>query len=202
MNRKLTLALVSCLAMGATGYGNAGPARLPKDQKVAEPPVQFEGIDKHADYVFHLSFHIIYVGSSLVEVKDSNAFKLDFKRTDISPSVSYMALLAMERKAFEQRKKEDPSLKWLTTETDGVLEAKLTPPKSTVPITVKEIPVTTYRVKLENGKLSATKVETKKGGGEEPIGFLPPWVFAMVGSFSIAWLGVWFAQSRYRKPNH
>lgn len=129
-------------------------------------------------------------------MKDSKSFTLDFKTKNRTPDVSYMALLVMDRKVFEQRKKDDPSLKWFTAQAVGVLEAKLSPPNTTVPATVKEIPVTTYRVTLENGKLSATKEERKKGGGEEPIGFLPPWVFASVGSLSIAWVGVWFAQRR------
>jgi hypothetical protein len=193
MGRKPAMALVSNLALAAAVFANAGPAPLPKDRKVAEPPVRFEGLDKHPDYVFCLHYHVLFRDSTLLEIKDDQAFKLHFKFTDRSPVV-YMTLFAMERKEFEKRKKEDPSLKWLyEPSTKGVLQAKLNPPETTVPITVKDIPVTTYRVTLEDSKLSAEKVENKKCG-EESTGLLPPWVFAMVSSLSIAWLGVWFAR--------
>ena len=125
MGRKLTLAVVSSLAMVAAVSANAGPAPLPKDRKVAEPPVRFEGIDQHPEYIFHLVYHVIYSDTTVVEVKDSTAVKLTFKIKDSTPGVTYMALLAMERKEFDLRKKEDSSLKWLRASTAGVLEVKV-----------------------------------------------------------------------------
>ncbi len=195
MGRKLALVFISSLLMVAAVWGNAGPAPLPKDRKVAEPPVRFEGIEQHPDYIFHLSYNVIYGGYTLVEVKDSKAFKLDFKWKDRSPSV-YMTLLALERKDFDKRKKDDPSLKWLTDDRKpkGLLEAKLTPPETTVPLNTKEIPLTTYRVTLKEGKLSAEKVEDKKSGGETPTGSLPPLAFGIASSLSMTWLGIWCAR--------
>jgi len=200
MSRKLAMALVSSLALVAAVFANAGPPPLPKGHKVAEPPVRFEGIDKHPDHIFHLCYGGTFLGVTVVEIKDANVIKLKFKfglnSQDHKPNLSYMALVAMERKEFEKRQKENPSLKWLYDEpkAKGVLEAKLVPPATTVPITVKEIPVTTYRVTLKNGKLSAEKVEDKKRGAEGPTGSLSPLTFGIASSLSMAWLGIWFAR--------
>lgn len=191
MRRKRTIAMIGHLLIAAAVSANAGPAPLPKDRKVAEPPVRFDGLEKHPDYVFHLRYHVLYSDTTMIEVKDANAIKLKFKWTDRSPSMTYMALLAMERKEFDRRKKEDSSLKWLEAKADGVLEVKLTPPATTVPLTVKEIPVTTYRIDLKDGKLGAEKVEDKKGDGEKPTGLLPMWTLGIISSLSITWLGIW-----------
>jgi hypothetical protein len=197
MYRRLAIVLTCSLVMVGAVYANFGPAYLPKDRKIAEPPVSFEGIDKHADYIFHLYYSGTYIGSDLIEVKDANAIILKFKLPkDRVPVVSSMSLLAMDRTEFDKRKKDDPSLKWLNAETKGVLSAKLSPPPTTVPVTVKEIPLTTYRVTLKDGKLSAEKVEDEKKGEKEPTGLLPTWTFGIAGSVSIAWLGIWVARRR------
>lgn len=195
MVRKLALALVSSLVMVGVVCANAGPPPLPKGHKVAEPPVRFEGIDKHPDYIFHLYYSGVFLERTLVEVKDAHAIKLDFKRKDSTPYVSIMALTAMERKEFDRRKKADPELKWFSSlKAEDPLMATLTPPATTVPIAVKEIPVTTYRVTLKDGKLSAEKVEVKKGAAEGQAGLLPPWTFGILMSLSMAWFGIWFAR--------
>jgi hypothetical protein len=202
MSRQLAVSMVCSLVMAGTLWANAGPPPLPKDRKVAEPPVRFEGIDAHPDYVFHLYFYGNFMPEARIEVKDANPFKLDFKRKDRTPTVSYMAIVALRRTDFDKRKQDDPSLKWLTANptTQGALAARLTPPETTVPVTVKEIPVTTYRVTLKDGKLSAEKVEQKKSGAANPSGLLPTWTIGIVSSLSIAWLGLWFAR-RGASPN-
>jgi hypothetical protein len=194
MGRKLALALVSGLALVGAVCANAGPPPLPKGHKVAEPSVRFEGIDKHPDHIFHLYYSGVFLGRTLVEVKDANAIKLDLKMKDRTPHVTYMALTAMERKEFDRRKQADPELKWFSNlDTAGILTAKLMPPETTVPIAAKEIPVT-YRVTLKDGKLSAEKVEAKKGAAEGQSGLLPPWTFGILMSLSMAWFGIWFAR--------
>ncbi len=75
-----------------------------------------------------------------------------------------------------------------------MLAAELTAPATTAAADAKEVPVTTYRVTLKDGKLSAEKVEPKKSDPAKPSSSLPPWPFAIVASFSIAWLGLWFAR--------
>src|SRR5262245_2105964 len=147
---------------------NAAPVPLPKGHKIAEPPVRFEGIDKLTDYVFCLQYFEGDVGDppriTIFEVKDSNATKLIFKTKDSAPKVTSMYLLAMERQEFDIRKKRDPSLGFLAGRADGVVywEAKIPPPETTVPISVKYIPVTTYRVTFKDRKLSAEKVNSEK----------------------------------------
>src|SRR5262245_14182399 len=129
MRRYILLAVAVTLAMAAVAFANAGPAPLPKDRKVAEPPVKFEGIDKHTDYVFVLTYGAVYFGSTTVELKDTKAITLDFKTKNRTPS-AHMTLYAVERKDFEKRKKDDPTLKWLHTAKDGVLSVKVTPPET------------------------------------------------------------------------
>jgi hypothetical protein len=195
MTRKLPLALVSILVMVGVVCANAGPPPLPKGHKVAEPPVRFEGIDKHPDYIFHLYYYGYFVEAALIELKDEKAIKLNFKSNDRTPALSYMGIKAMERKEFDKRKKADPKLKWFDDfKAEGVLAAKIEPPKTTMPIEAKEIPVTTYRVTLKDGKLSAEKVEAKKDGAAGQAGLLPPWTFGILMSLSMTWFGIWLAR--------
>lgn len=195
MNRNLPVALLSTLAIATAAFANAGPPPLPKGHKVAEPVMSFEGIDKHPDTVFHLYYYGYFVKRTLIEVTDSKAIKLDFMRKESAPQINYMALKAMDRKEFDKRKKADPELKWFDDpKADGVLTAKLTPPATTVPIASKEMPAAAYRVTLQDGKLSAEKTESKNRDGDRPTGLLPLWTFGIVGSLSIAWLGIWFVR--------
>jgi hypothetical protein len=193
MARKVAMAVVSGLVMVAAVFANAGPARLPKDRKVAEPVVRFEGLDQCPDHVFYLYYGAVYFGYTWAEVKGSEPIKLNFKTKEHTPS-AYLQLYAMERKAFEKRKKEDPSLKWLYGAKDGVLTAELDPPETTIPATAKESPMTTYRVTLGDGKLRGEKVTENKCGAAGPFGLLPPFTVGIVSSVSIAWLGIWFAR--------
>ena len=195
MGQKLAMALVSSMAMVGVAFANAGPPRLPKGYKVAEPSVRFTGTDKCADHVFYLNNRTAYFdfGHGLVEVKGSEPITLAFKTKDYIPNL-HVVLLAVERRDFEKRKKEDVSLKWLIDEKYGVLSAKLTPPETTASAAAREIPVTTYRVTLKEGKLSAEKAEQKKSDAGNRSGSLPPWILGIVSSLSIAWLGIWFAR--------
>jgi hypothetical protein len=190
MRRIAALTIVASLVSAGMVFANAGPPRLPKGRKVAEPPVRFTGIDNKSDYVFYIHYGATYFEDTLAEVKDSEPIKLNFKTKDFAPN-AYMVLLAMERKDFEKRKKDDPSLKWLKVVKDGVLTAKLTPPPTTLPVDAKEPSVTTYRVTLKEDKLNVEKVEEKKS---EPSSFLPWWTFGLAVSVSISWLGIWFAR--------
>lgn len=196
MTRTLALATVCGLTVATVAFGNAGPAPLPKNRKVAEPPVKFEGVEKATDYVFYLRYSVLYQGSTLVEVKDSGTLKLDLKFKDRIPNVNLMVLLAVERKEFEKRKKADPKLDWLTIKTDGVLAVEVPPPPTTVPADAKETPTTTYRVAIKDGKLIAEKVENKQATpkDKEPVSLLPTWAIGVVCSLSVAWLGVWFSR--------
>jgi len=195
MTRRMALSLVALLGMVAALSANAGPPPLPKGHKVVMPSVRFEGIDKYPDHVFHLYYSALYFGNTTVEVKDAATLKLDFKAKDRVP-IPYLLLTAVERKEFEKRKQDDPSLKWLVEAKEGVLTARPTPPETTAPEAVTDVPVTTYRVTIEAGKLVAEKVAPMKSGAASPSGIQPPVAFALAGSFSVAWLGVWFARRR------
>lgn len=174
---------------------------LPKDLKYVDPRVSFEGIDKQGDYVFYLRFLTFSGGPgntphTLMEVKDAKPFNLNAQRRLFD-----MSLLAMERKEFDKRKADDASLKWLTDKTPGVLKASITPPATTAPANIKEVPVTTYKVSLKEGKLAVEQVKDSKDGKRSDAGPLPTWGFGLVLAFSIAGLGLWFARRRVNQAS-
>jgi hypothetical protein len=199
----LSLAILTTLSIDTAVWANAGPAPVPKGKKVIEPVLRFEGIDKHADHVFYLRYAAYYFEGACVEVKDASPVKVAFKnRGDRMPSVSYVALLAVERQDFDKRKKDDPSLKWMMYDKPGVLEAKLPRPETTAPIESKDVPEATYRVSMKDGKLHAEPMEMKKKDADQSTGLLPTWMFGIVCSLSITWCGIWFARKNRAIPNY
>ena len=168
---------------------------LPKDLKYIDPWVQFDGVEKYVDHVFYLRF-LTFTGApmkktpfTLREVKNAKPFPLFVRR-----HLTNMSLLAMDRKEFEKRAKEDASLKWLTDKAEGVLEAYLVDtPETAISVKQKEAPVTVYRVALKDGKLTAETVRDKKRSDAGPM---PMWGFGLVLALSIAGLGIWFARRR------
>jgi hypothetical protein len=125
---------------------------------------------------------------TLREVKDAKPFALNAQRRIID-----VTLLAMDRKEFEKRAREDSSLGWLSDKTEGVLKANINAPSTVVSADLKEAPVTTYRVTLKDGKLSAQMVRDRKTSDAGP---LPMWGFGLALTLSIASLGIWFARRR------
>lgn len=72
-------------------------------------------------------------------------------------------LLAMKRQDFERRAQDAPNLDWLTSKTVGVLSVGLPRPSFAAPETMQEVPVATYHVMIQDGKLSV-EVENDPGG--------------------------------------
>lgn len=198
MIRFLSLMVLLLFASGA--IANFGPPYVPKDYKLVEPPVRFEGVDKYSEHAFYLYFSAPYYGSKLVEVKNGEPIKLSFGSGGNRYPDLYAKLLTLERKDFEARKMTDPSLKWLAEEKKGILSADLDAPKSIAPVTTKEVPVSVYRVTLKDGKLSAEKIAPQKGAAA-PTSLLPPSAVGLVMSFSLVWLGLWFARGKNRRTN-
>jgi hypothetical protein len=194
---KMMLTAIAAMTLAGVVLANAGPAPLPKGRKVVEPPVRFVGLDKHPDYVFHAYFCATYFGCNLAEVKEGEPITIKFSKDSFKGRVpaARLYLLALERTEFEKRKKDDPSLTWLTEEKkgNGVLWAELKAPETTAPETVKEVPTTTYRITLKDGKLSGEKMEEKKSSANEAL-LLPSWALGLVGSVALAWLGLWFTR--------
>ncbi len=172
---------------------------LPKDLKHVDPVVRFDGVEKHPGQVFFLRF-LTFTGSPagiphrLIEVKDGKPFALNAQRR-----LGDVKLLAVERKEFEKRAKEDGSLKWLTDKTAGILVANVPGPSTVAKAALKEVPVTAYQVAIKDGKLTVTKeaLEGKSGGAGSPL--LPLWAFGLLGAFAVAGFGVWVAR-RGRNP--
>jgi hypothetical protein len=181
------------------------PARadvpLPKNLRYIDPRVRFENVDAYPDHVFYLRYLTFSGGPAnipytLVSVKNIQPFNLNAQRRLIN-----MHLLAVERKTFEEKAKQEPDLKWLTDKTDGVLKASFNEPSTTAPANVKEAPVTNYRIQLKGGKLRVVPGE-QKSRQAEPAGPLPVRVLAVAFSVSLAWLGIWFAgRGRTQAPS-
>jgi hypothetical protein len=191
MNRTSAFAIGVGLLVALAAWADVP---LPKDIKYIDPRVKFERVKDHADQVFHLRFLTFSGGPSgipyrVMEVKDSEPFNLNAQRR-----LYDMKLLAMDRKEFEKRAKDDPSLKWLTDKTEGVLSVAVSPPSTTASVKVKEAPVTTYRVNLKEGKLSAERVGEGKRTDAGPTGLLPVWAFGIIASLSVAWFGIWYSR--------
>jgi hypothetical protein len=189
-------ALSACAIVFMSAAVASADIPLPRDLKYVDPRVSFEGIDKQGDYVFYLRFLTFSGGPAgvphtLIEVKDAKPFNLKAQRR-----LGDMTLLAMDRKEFDKRKKEDASLKWLTDKTPDVLKASVATPATTASVNIKEVPVTAYRVTLKDGKLSVEQVKAEKRSEAAPAGPLPVWGFGLVLAFSIAGLGLWFARRR------
>jgi hypothetical protein len=199
MKWKFAFVLIAAVVTHGVALANAGPTPLPKDRKIVEPPVRFEGLDKHPDHVFYMYYGAVYFEFKFVELKDAEPIKLSFNTKNRSPDV-YLQVMALERTEFEKRKKADPTLKWFLESKDGVLIARPPAPKATAPLDVKDVPVTTYRVTLKDGKLNAEKIAPMKTGAVEPSGVMPTWIFGIIMSISIAWFGLWFARRGSATP--
>jgi hypothetical protein len=165
---------------------------LPKDLKYVDPRVSFEGIDKLPDHVFFLRFLTFAGGPSgvphtLIEVADAKPFNLNAQRRLLD-----FTLLAMDRKTYEAKSKDAPAAKWLTDKTEGVLKAAVPTPSTTAPASLKEVPVTPYRVTLTDGKLKVEQIAMKKTSAA-PVES-SSWLVGVALAISFAWLGLWFVR--------
>jgi hypothetical protein len=121
---------------------------------------------------------------------------MDFKTTKHWPR-PYLTLLAVERKSFDKRPLDVPLDKWLFEPNQpGVQWVRLDPPEATVATAVKEIPLTTYRVALADGKFAA---ERQKDAPMVPISLWPTWMFGMFLSLSFVSLGMWVVRRPGRR---
>lgn len=192
MIRALALVFVGSLVFVSVASADIP---LPRDLTYIDPRVRFEGIDKYPDQVFYLRF-LTFTGGpggvpyKLVAVKDTKDFALGAQRRLIN-----MQLLALERKEFEKRAKEDSSLKWLTDKSEGVLAARVNTPSTTARRNEKP-PVTTYRVTLEDGKLKVEQVQSKKTSDATPIRAVPMVAVGLALTVSLSWLGIWLVRRR------
>jgi hypothetical protein len=197
MARSYFFAVVGSVLVASSA---AADVPLPKDLQYVKPRLRFEGIEAQPDYVFYLRYLTFSGGPAgvphtLTPVKDAKVFTLDAARRLID-----MKLLAMDRKAFAKRAEDDPSLKWLTDKTEGVLSAGVPTPSTTAPASLKEAPVTAYHVALKNGQLTVEMLPKTKRGETAPFGPAPGWVIGLVGAISLVWLGLWLARRNRPRP--
>jgi hypothetical protein len=196
MRRPILLAL--CLALIGLSRASAD-VPLPPDLKYVTPRVRFEGVDKYADYVFYLKY---YSGQGnpyasppkYIEVKNTDAFDMTGGRRLVS-----VQLFAVAREDAARLLAKDSSLAWLSDKTPGLVVASVIAPSTTAPASVKEVPVTTYRVTLADGKLTVEKVAADKKRTEAPADRLPLVVVGTALAASLALFGLWLA--RRRRPD-
>jgi hypothetical protein len=157
-------------------------------QKVIHPRVSFEGIEKYADHVFYLRFQPNRDGGpyQTIEVKDTTPVNLH------GGHLSNMSLLAMERKEFDHRAADDPTLNWLSARTGGVMQASLTTPPTRGPDYELQVPVTVYRVTVNSGGLYVQRMPRIASPAESPA----MWIAGIVSALSLAMVGIWFARRR------
>jgi hypothetical protein len=191
MRPVLASAAAAVLVFASRG---AADIPLPPNLKYVDPRVAFEGVEKHPDYVFHLRFKTFAGGPvgvpyTRVEVKDDKAFGLKAQRRIID-----FKLLAVERKEFERRAKADPTLAWLTDPADGVQAAALPTPPTVGKADDKDVPVTTYKVTIKDGKLSVEPPPRFKGAPPGPRSSAPGPAVGAAAAVGLAWFGLWWTR--------
>jgi hypothetical protein len=193
MRQVLLLAIVAGLVFVSVATADVP---LPPDVKYVTPRVRFEGVDKYAEHVFFLKYNAgpgnpLAAPPTIVEVKNTEPFEMTGGRR-----LANVHLFAVPRTDVAKLREKDPKMGWLSDSTPGVLKAPLTPPSTTASIKLKEVPITSYRVVIEEAKLKVELVPAENKRGEAPTNRLPTVVAASAAGLSLAIFGVWFARRR------
>ena len=168
----------------------------PPGHKRVNPYVRFEGIEKHADHLFYVQLQTFSGGpgpkpNRLSQVIDSAPFT--FYAED---RIQTLFLLAIERKEFDKRSKDETSLEWLTDKADGVKSALINSRSTTYCVSLKDGKLTLELVK----ELKHTEAEDQRRTEAPPSSLLPMWAFGLVSALSLAGLGIWFVRRRRSPP--
>jgi hypothetical protein len=191
MRRLLAFAFLLALAPAASA-----DIALPPGLKYVKPRVQFDGVEKYADHAFFLKFRSspgnpFAAPPTYVQVKNAEPFTLEAARR-----IAGLELYALPAKDAEKLRADDPSYKWLDDKTPGVLRASLTPPSTVAPVTVKEAPVTPYRVAIKEGKLTAIKAEVEKKSEAPHEDRIRTAFAAGALALGLALTGLWFVRRK------
>jgi hypothetical protein len=192
MRRSLLLALVGCLVWVSAA---AADVPLPSDKKYVTPKVSFEGVDKQADYVFFLKYNAgngnpFAAAPTVIEVKNAEPFDMAGGRR-----IAAVQLFAVPKADAAKLRETNPK-EWGTDKTPGVLKADVTAPNTVVSSKLKEVPVTTYRVSVADGKMKVEMLAAENKRGEAPADRLPRVAAASAAALSLALFGIWFARRR------
>jgi hypothetical protein len=190
--RHLLVALTLLLSAASARADHAIPDYL----TYVQPEMAFDGIAEQADYVFCLRYRTYEGGDkgvrhSVIRIRDSKPFVLDCNRR-----LEDMKLLAINRTDFEKRSKSEKSLTWLTEKTEGVLAAEVDPPSTKALKKAEKPPLTTYRVKLKDGKLAVETVSRPKVEETNSGGVLPNSMAGLALAAGLASLGLLFVRRR------
>jgi hypothetical protein len=107
-----------------------------------------------------------------------------------------VTLFAVPKDEAEKLKEKDPTLAWLNDKTPGILSASVTAPSTVVSRNLQEVPVTSYKIKLAEGKLSVEMVQPQKRGEAPTNDRLRVATVALALSGSLALLGLWLVRRR------
>jgi hypothetical protein len=193
MIRRYFLAAFGVFAAAASARADIP---LPSHLTYVKPQLAFEGIAEHADYVFCLRY-LTFVGGpsgtphTVIQVRDSKPFTLDCQRRLID-----MQLLAIKKSDFENRSKDEKSLTWLTDKTEGVLAAEVDAPSTVAKKAAKTPPLSTYRVKLKEGKLAVESVSQPDDQESNSRGVLPNSIAGIALAVGLASLGLLLVRRR------
>ena len=193
MRRSTLLALFVGLMVASVASADIP---LPKDQKYITPRVRFEDVDKYADQVFFLRYHSgagnPYAGPpTILEVMNAEAFEMKVGRR-----LASVQLFAVPRDEAAKLRAKDPTLAWVSDKTPGLLVSKVDSPSTVGSVKDKEVPVTAYRVKIKDGKLTVETLPSEKRGEAPADGRLPLVVFGTLVSMSVILFGLWFVRRR------
>jgi hypothetical protein len=208
------LALLASLAAAAAARADLAP---PPGTKVIDPRVGFEGVEQQAGYAFFLRCqrgdgNPFAAPTTWAEVKDGEAFTLPGSGRRIAA----LQLVAVPRKEVAKPFADDPKLPWLTDRTPDVLRADVDPPSTVGRAGDRDAPVTRYRVRIREDRLTVERVAEDTRRGAAPAGelvpvlesvrpvaedtrrgapALPP-VLVAVGAASLAVIGLWLVRRR------
>jgi hypothetical protein len=193
MRRLVRLALSLALLSAPVALADVP---LPPNLKYVTPKVRFEGVDQHTGHVFYLKYNSgqgnpFAVPPRYIQVKNSEPFEMQGGRRIVG-----VTLFAVPKDEAEKLKEKDPTLAWLNDKTPGILSASVTAPSTVVSRNLQEVPVTSYKIKLAEGKLSVEMVQPQKRGEAPTNDRLRVATVALALSGSLALLGLWLVRRR------
>jgi hypothetical protein len=172
----------------------AADVPLPPDLRYVKPRVRFLGVENYPEQAFFLKFRTAngnpFAAPPVhVEVKNAEPFTLLTARR-----ITGVELFALPAREAKKRRAEDSSLKWLDPKTPGLLSAGVKAPPTVTSRKDSEVPVTTYKVTIKDGKLIVESPTVEKKSEAPGIDRTRTLVAGLAFAVGLALLGLWFAR--------
>lgn len=147
-NFATSMGVFSAIAAGLTANAQ------PPDVVPVTMTIRIIGIDEYRDQAFVVRVSDLNNPNlCTVQVKNSKSFEVRWASHRSSHGLNFLTIFSMPRQDFDKLMAGDPKLNTLRADTPGVL----TSPKLSLGAVRSG-----YRVTINDGKLSATKVEDEK----------------------------------------